>query len=103
MSDNHTIPTLGYPSQSAAVRALYEQGYEAADIAEMVGASTNSVHRSLAEMRRKQGIAAPQRRGRPRRVSLAVEVWPKTAHQWRLMNHQKATAGAREALEAMRK
>lgn len=96
------IPVLGYPSQSAAVRALYREGNEAFEIAEMTGISINSVHRALAGMRRKIGVKAMRKKPRQALPPATSDAWPATAHEWRVRNYVKAANGAREALEAMR-
>lgn len=56
------IPTLGYPSQKAAIVALHKQGHDADTIARVVGAPINSVQRALSEYRQKYGIPAPKRK-----------------------------------------
>lgn len=96
-----SIPTLGYPSQSDAVIALYDQGMEASGIAEAVGASINSVHRVLAKMRKARGIQVNRSKPRKSRQRSDVETWPATSHGWRVLNHQKSTSAARAALEAL--
>ena len=55
------LPTLGYPSQSAAIVGLYLDGMQPRAIAEKVGASINSVQRSLSQYRAKNGIPTPER------------------------------------------
>lgn len=48
------IPTLGYPTQKAAIIALYSAGHSPCDIKSMVNTSSNSVHRALTEWRKAQ-------------------------------------------------
>lgn len=45
-------PCMGYPSQSAAVRALHIQGHRPAAIAAMLAISGNSVNRAICEFRK---------------------------------------------------
>ena len=48
----NAIEVEGYPSQSAAVRALHGRGHRPAVIAEMLGISGNSVNRAICEYRK---------------------------------------------------
>ncbi len=56
------IPSLGYPSQSKAVVALYEQGNTPVEIARRLEIKRESVHRALFEHRERNGIIAPSKR-----------------------------------------
>lgn len=94
-------PTLGYPSQKDAIIALYDEGNDPLDIAETVGTSINSVHRVLSQLRKRRGLSVVPKRRKPARMTLAVEAWPKTAHDWRMLNYRRSVSAAREALEGI--
>lgn len=61
MAWREPIPTMGYPSQKAAIVALFLDGVPAREIAELVGTSINSVQRSITSYRKKNGIPTPER------------------------------------------
>lgn len=100
MGDYRTAPiqTLGYPSQQAAVIALYEQGHAPALISQMTGIPRNSVNRSIHKCRTKFGRVVKATKVAPREEPLAPE--PRF-DDWRMRNYRKAVSGARMALEAM--
>lgn len=95
------IPTLGYPSQKDAVIALYEERVEPKAIAELTGASINSVHRALHDYRAATGRIIEPVRDLPKAEPLPSEPWSDDAHERRMAAHRRAVEGARRTREAM--
>lgn len=94
------IPTLGYPSQKAAVIALFLDGVEPNDIAEAVGAPINAVQRSLSEYRRDNSLPTPPRK----KPSSNMKPWGQPDDIWNMNEDdrreefaRRAARGAREA------
>lgn len=52
-------PTLGYPSRSAAIRALHQDGLTNAQIAARLGMRQNTVAVHLHRLRQEGSLAAP--------------------------------------------
>ena len=61
-NDSRNIPTLGYPTQKAAVLALFKAGMDPNEIAEAVNTSINAVQRTLSDYRRANGIPTPPKK-----------------------------------------
>jgi len=91
------IPTLGYPSQKAAVIALYEQRVEPKAIALQTGASQNSVHRAIHDYR-----VATGRHVAPIRLTQKAERTPAASSVWEMDDYRRAQAFARRAAAGAR-
>lgn len=86
------IPTLGYPSQRAAVIALYEHRVEPKGIAARTGATINSVHRAIHDYRVSSGRYIAPIREHPK-----AERLPAIGNIWELDEYQRGLAFARRA------
>lgn len=93
-----SIPTLGYPSQKAAIIALYEERVEPKAIADMVICTINVVHRSIHDYRAKTGRIIAPIRGLPRAIPIQKEAWPDSSYQRAVEAHRRAVEGARRTL-----
>ena len=100
MQSRRPIPTLGYPSQHAAIVAFYEEGIAPSVIARRIGAPINAVTRSIHKHQQKTGVvvpvAAPVRRGTAGDPRFKLSV----GKDWRMRNYLRSVRGARAALEA---
>lgn len=95
----NAIPTLGYPTQRAAVIALYEQRVEPKAIAERTGATINSVHRAIHDYRVSSGryIAPIRESPKADRIPAMGNIWELDDYQRGLAFARRAAAGARAA------
>lgn len=95
------IPTLGYPSQNAAIVALYEQGLAPSIIARRTGATINAVTRTIHKRKAVTGVSVPvlvpARRSRPGDPRFKLS----TGGDWKMRNYLRSIRGARKALEAI--
>ena len=85
---------------SQRVRELYEQGYAANLIADMISANRNTVNRAISEHRRKTGIIVPVKFTKPVSHSYP-QVESERNPDWRYFNYKKSVMGARAALREM--
>lgn len=95
------LPTLGYPSQSAAIVALYLDGIAPSVIARRTDASINSVTRSIRDYRKKTGVDVPVKEPVPRGKKGAGCYQSISRNDWRMRNYLRSIHGARQALEAI--
>lgn len=105
---NGPIPTLGYPSQKAAIFALYELRMMPRDIARQTSTSINVVHRAIHDYKVKTGnsfdpirpepVFAPAQTEWPSQTS---NVWAREENHRRRLFHMRAVEGARQARMAL--
>lgn len=94
------IETLGYPSQRAAIVALYQQQFPPKTIAALAKAPINSVHRTLSDYRQAGGrlvacVPAPPADPMP----LANPIWDLDESDRRIAFYRRAREAARAALK----
>ena len=94
------LPTLGFPTQHAAIVALYEQGIAPSIIAARIGTTINAVTRSIHRHQQRTGLIVPVKepvaKGRKGRRFQHVN-----RNDWRMLNYVRSVQGARAALEAI--
>ena len=93
------LPTLGYPTQSAAIEALWMAGVDSYDILVLTGASVTSVYRTIASYKRKHGIKNQPPNKPPKEPSdmRKGDVWSMTDYDRSVALHARARKAAREA------
>lgn len=102
MTDQHpgkAQPTLGYPTQGAAIEALWMAGVEPYNIIVLTGASVTSVYRTIANYKRKHGIRLQPPSKPPKEPTNMRhgDVWSMNDYDRALALHQRARKAAREA------
>lgn len=102
MTVHNSVETLGYPSRTKAIIALYEQRIEQREIVRRIGCSRYAVSSVICAYRKKTGryiepesVAPPT----PRRAAIFDIEYSPAAYA--RLNYRKSVSGAREALEAM--
>ena len=93
------IPTMGHPTQNAAIIALHNAGVEAKDIADQLCISVNSVHRSLTRHRKSLGIVTATRKPQPYvpAVNQCDPLWDMEEDERRDEIRRRAAVAARAA------